>query len=514
MFASRVVATSQPLAAQAGLDAMRRGGNAVDSALAAAITLTVVEPTSNGIGGDAFAMVWDGETLHGYNGSGRSPAALSREHIAGMDAVPATGWLPVTTPGAVETWAALSARFGKLPFAELFTAAVRYAEHGYAVGPVTAAAWARAVQHFSGPGFEQFRDTFTDRGRAPIASERIHLPDHAATLRAIAASDGEAFYRGGLADRIADAAAAQGGVLSRGDLATHTGGWVEPIRVRYGDLEVAELPPNGQGLAALVALGVLDRLDLGQHPVDSVDSVHLQVEAMKRGFAELTTHVADPDAMRIDPKQLIAPEALNTHAASIALDRVTNPTSCIPTDHGTVYLTAADDDGMMVSFIQSNYMGFGSGVVVPGTGIAMQNRGAGFTLQPGHPNEVAGGKRPLHTIIPAMVLRGGKPVLSFGVMGGHMQPQGHVQMVTRLFTYGQAPQQASDAPRWYVDERWRVHLEPGWPAATADTLRERGHEVVVEKDSHLFGGAQLILATPSGYCAASDHRKEGQAVGD
>jgi gamma-glutamyltranspeptidase/glutathione hydrolase len=514
VYAQRVVATSQPLAAQAGLSAMQRGGNAVDAALTAAITLTVVEPTSNGIGGDAFALVWDGEQLHGYNGSGRSPAALTRDRFAAMDRMPTTGWLPVTVPGAVASWAALSSRFGSLPFEALFEPAIRYASAGYAVGPVTAAAWARAADKFRGAGFEAFTKTFTRDGRAPAAGERVCLPDHAATLAEIAATRGDSFYRGPLGGRIADAAARQGGLLTRDDLATHAGRWIEPLRVRYGDIEVAELPPNGQGVAALVALGVLDRLKLGRFPVDSPDAVHLQVEAMKRGFAELTTHAADPETMSVDPARLIAPEALDAHAEAISLDRATHPVSCVRPDHGTVYLTAADDAGMMVSFIQSNYMGFGSGVVVPGTGIALQNRGAGFTLEPDHPNTVAGGKRPLHTIIPAMALRDGRPALSFGVMGGHMQPQGHVQMVTRLFTYGQGPQQASDAPRWYVDERWRVHLEPGWPATMADALRQRGHTVVLERDGLLFGGAQLIQAKPFGYVAGSDHRKEGLAAGD
>ncbi|MFI4862104.1 MAG: gamma-glutamyltransferase family protein [Phycisphaerales bacterium JB063] len=514
LYARRVVATSQPLAAQAGLDAMQRGGNAVDAALAAAITLTVVEPTSNGIGGDAFAMVWDGDTLHGYNGSGKSPAALTREHLAGRDAMPTTGWLPVTTPGAVDTWVKLSERLGRLPFADLFSAGIWYAKKGYAVGPVTASAWARAASRYRGPDFAAFATTFTDQGRAPFPGEQVRLPDHKDTLREIAETRGESFYRGELAGRIADAAAMKGGLLSRDDLAEHAGEWVEPMRLRYGSVEVAELPPNGQGAAALVALGVLDRLDLKQYPVDSADSVHLQVEAMKAGFAELTTHAADTCAMRIDPAQLITPATLDQHAAAIAIDRVNKPTSCVIPDQGTVYLSAADEEGMMVSFIQSNYMGFGSGVVVPGTGIAIQNRGAGFSLQVGHPNEVAGGKRPMHTIIPAFVLREGKPVLSFGVMGGHMQPQGHVQMVTRIFDYGQDPQQASDAPRWYVDEEWRIHLEPGWPPAIAESLSQRGHEVVCEKDAQLFGGAQLIRKTGSGYCAASDHRKEGLAAGD
>ncbi|XAL99076.1 gamma-glutamyltransferase family protein [Phycisphaeraceae bacterium D3-23] len=514
VYARRVVATSQPLAAQAGLDAMRRGGNALDAALAAAITLTVVEPTSNGIGGDAFALVWDGGQLHGFNGSGKSPAALSRDHVAGRDAMPTTGWLPVTTPGAVDAWVKLSERFGRLPFADLFTAAIRYAKKGYAVGPITASAWARAAARYRGPDFAAFTATFTDQGRAPAAGEMIRLPDHAATLRDIAMTRGASFYKGELAGRIADAAAMNAGLLSRDDLAEHAGFFVEPIRVAYGGVEVAELPPNGQGVAALVALGVLDRLNLKQYPVDSADSVHLQVEAMKAGFAELTAHAADPSAMRINPKQLIATAALDSHADAITPDRVNKPASCIAPDHGTVYLTAADDDGMMVSFIQSNYMGFGSGVVVPGTGIAMQNRGAGFTLEQGHPNEVAGGKRPLHTIIPAFVLQDGQPLLSFGVMGGHMQPQGHVQMVTRLLDYGQGPQQASDAPRWYVDEEWRIHLEPGWPPDVGASLQARGHDVVIEKDAHLFGGAQLIRKTASGYCAASDHRKEGLAAGE
>lgn len=511
VLARNVVATSQPLAAQAGLRMLLKGGNAADAALAAAITLTVVEPTGNGIGSDAFAIIWDGEKLRGLNSSGRSPRAWTRRRFVGLKSMPTYGWDTITVPGAVQAWVTLSKQLGRLPFADLFEPAIAYAEHGYPVSPVTARRWQDAQAHY--PKFAEINRTFFPGGRAPRPGEAFRCPQQAATLAAIADSHGETFYRGRLAEAISACAAAEGGAMTLTDLETHRADWVEPVSVDYRGARLHEIPPNGQGIAALIALGVLHHLELRRFPVDSADSIHLQVEAMKSAFAEVFRHVADGEHMRVKPADLLRAELLAAKAAEIRMDRAGRPLAGVPAGGGTVYLTAADASGMMVSFIQSNYLGFGSGVVIPGTGIAMQNRGCAFVLEEGHPNCVAGGKRPFHTIIPGFVTRDGKPLMSFGVMGAHMQPQGHVQMMVRMFDYGQNPQTACDAPRWHVAPDASIALEPGFPSGVIDDLKQRGHRVTTEAPTSLFGGGQLIYRLKDGYVAASDPRKDGQAVG-
>ena len=511
VMADNVVATSQPLAAQAGLRMLLKGGNAVDAALAAAIALTVVEPTSNGIGSDAFAIVWDGKRLRGLNASGRSPRAWTPDRFSDHDQMPELGWGAVTVPGAVDAWATLSAEFGRLPFADLFAPAIHYARDGYVVSPITAARWAVTPQRFK--DFPEFAAAFLPGGRAPAAGEKFCCPAQADTLTEIALSRGESFYRGQLAGRILAHAKATGGLLREVDLAEHHSDWVDTLAQEYRGVHLHEIPPNGQGLATLIALGVLRHHDLRNYPVDSVDSVHLQIEAMKIALAEAQRHFADAAHMQVDLASFQEESFLEARAKEIRLDRAAFPVSALPVDRGTVYLCTADAGGMMVSLIQSNYMGFGSGIVVPETGISLQNRGHGFSLTPGHPNQVAGGKRPFHTIIPGFVLREGAPLMSFGVMGGHMQAQGHLQMMIRIFDYGQNPQSASDAKRWHICEDFRIALERGFDPAVADELRRRGHQVVPDAPEPLFGGAQLIYKLPVGYCAASDHRKDGQAVG-
>lgn len=511
LFARNVVATSQPLAAQAGLAMMREGGNAVDAALATAIALTVVEPTSNGIGGDAFAMVWEDGRLQGYNGSGRAPAAWNPERFAGAARMPETGWDAVTVPGAVQAWVDLSERFGRLPFAQLFEPAIRYALEGFPVSAITAASWARAAQRFS--GFPDFIAAFLPTGRAPVPGERFRCPDQASTLRRVAESRGEAFYRGEVAGRIVAAARADGAALVAADLAGHQGAWVEPLAQDYHGVRAHVLPPNGQGIATLIALGVLRRLDPQRHSVDSAEAVHLQVEAMRAALGLLHAHVADPDFMALPPEQLLDEGFLDELAADVDRERAGSGMPAGNLRGGTVYLSAADASGLMVSFIQSNYMGFGSGLVVPGTGIALQNRGAGFSLEPGHPNRVAGGKRPLHTIMPGFLSSEGKALLSFGVMGGAFQPQGQLQMILRLVDYGQNPQTASDAPRWQLLADGSLALETGFDARVAAALAAKGHPVHADRLPREFGGAQAALRLKDGYCAASDHRKDGQAVG-
>ena len=506
--AEHMVATSQPLAVQAGLDAMRRGGNAVDAALTTAITLTVVEPNNNGLGSDAFAIVWDGSELIGLNASGRSPRTWTQERFAHHDEMPMLGWDAVTVPGAVSAWMMLSQRYGRLPFADLFDAAIGYARDGFLVGPKSAIYWRLAEQRFA--EFEAFAEHFLP---APPAGTRFHRPELATTLETIANSDGQDFYHGTLAERIAQAAASAGGGLTTSDLAEHRADWVSPIAQAYRGVALHEIPPNGQGLAALIALGILNHL--APPEFESADGVHVQLEIMKVATRAAVDHFADPEAMRVSVDELLDPESLSTIARGIGKDAAPLPPASLPTGQDTVYLCAADSEGMMVSFIQSNYMGFGSGIVIPGTGISMQNRGTGFSLDPAHPNCVGPAKRPFHTIIPGFVTEAGVPRLSFGVMGGHIQHQGHFQMVQRIFDHGQNPQAASDAPRWYLDTDYSVLLEHGFSTSVADELARRGHRVSFHDGEHLFGGAQLIYRDDDagGYVAGSDHRKEGLAAG-
>ncbi len=511
VMARNVVATSQPLASQAGLQMLANGGNAVDAALAAAITLTVVEPTSNGLGSDAFALVWDGENLHGLNGSGRSPGAWTPKRFAGFKQMPALGWDAVTVPGAVGAWVQLSRKFGSLPFEKLFDPAIEYAENGYIVSPITADRWSATPELYR--EFSEFRKTFLLKGRAPGPGERFCCPDQAASLRSIAASHGESFYRGELAHKIVDCSQTAGGAMTLEDLAEHQSQWVKPISIQYREVRLHEIPPNGQGLAALIALGILREFDMHRYPVDSADSLHLQIEAMKVALAEAYQHIADSNSMQITPDKLLADDFLKRRAMEIRMDRASRPAAAVTADRGTVYLAAADEMGMMVSFIQSNYLGFGSGIVIPGTGISMQNRGHGFVLAPDHPNGVGDHKRPFHTIIPGFVTKDRQALMSFGVMGASMQAQGHVQMMVRIFDYGQNPQAASDAPRWHVDENFEVAIETGFTPDTIAALKARGQVIVEDAPTHVFGGAQLIYRLDNGYCAASDHRKDGAAVG-
>ena len=504
--ARNVVATSQPLATAAGLHALRQGGNAVDAVLAAAITLTVVEPNNNGVGSDAFAILWDGYTLHGLNASGRSPSAWTPEYFKGHSRMPDLGWDTVTVPGAVSAWAALSERFGKLAFDRLFDDAISYAEGGFQVGPLTAGFWQAATSTFA--NFPEWQNHFTP---APAPGTAFRRPDLAGTLRMIADSNGESFYRGELASRIDTASRTAGGALRKHDLESHVADWVTPSAIDYRSRVLHEIPPNGQGLAAQIALGILRHLEPAT--VDSAAWVHQQVEAMKLAIHAAFAHFADPRFMRLSVEELLAPDSLELAARQITDRASPLPPVLLPISHDTVYLTAADASGMMISYIQSNYQGFGSGIVIPGTGISMQNRGRGFVLDPGHPNCVGPAKKPFHTIIPGFVTEQGQPRLSFGVMGGHMQHQGHVQIVTRIFDHLQNPQAASDAPRWHVYEDFGVGLEPGFDAAILDDLKARGHQVRYEKRPWLFGGAQLIYRSNDGYIAGSDHRKEGHAAG-
>ena len=512
VFARNAIATSQPLATQAGIDMLRRGGNAIDAAIATAITLTVVEPAMNGIGSDAFAIVWDGHGLSGINGSGKSPAAWTPDRFKGPN-MPTQGWDSITVPGAVSTWTALSKKFGDLPFEDLFEPAIRYARDGFQVGPKTAPVWSWSVESFA--HFNSFQEHFTSQGRSPNTGEVFKRPDLVETLTDIARTDGESLYRGRLAGAIVGQSQQEGGVMTLDDLANHSVLWTDPIAQPYRNVVLHEIPPNGQGLAAQIALSILEHLDVQSTEPGSADWIHYQVEAMKIAIRAAFDHFADPAAMVIPPSELLEPGSIARAANAISANATSQfPPVALPVSEDTVYLTTADADGRMVSMIQSNYRGFGSGIVIEGTGISMQNRGSGFVLTPGHPNIVAGGKRPFHTIIPGFVTRAdGNPAMAFGVMGGHMQHQGHVQMVTRIFDHRENPQAASDAPRWHVSPDYRLALETGTPPGTVKALQERGHEALLVEDEGLFGGAQLICCLEDGYCAASDHRKEGTAAG-
>ena len=513
--ADNLVASSQPLATQAGLSMLARGGNAVDAALATAITLTLVEPSGNGIGSDAFCILWDGKELHGLNASGRSPKGWTPERFADAETIPFRGWESVTVPGAVSAWVALSERFGKLPFETLFEPAVRYAESGFPVSPVISRLWGIAAEQLGDqPGFAQ---AFLPEGRAPIAGEYFHSPGHARTLRLIAETKGKAFYEGEIAEEIEAFAKEHDAALTVEDMAAHRADWCGTIARSFDDVTLHEIPPNGQGIAALMALGMLSQTNIRDLDADDPMAMHLQIEAMKLALRDAESYVADLDYMkRVTVDDLLDDGYLATRAKEINLETATNFGAGAPKNGGTVYLTAADASGMMVSFIQSNYAGFGSGVVVPGTGVALQNRGAGFSLDPDHQNYVAPNKRPFHTIIPAFLMKGDAPLMSFGVMGGPMQAQGHLQMVLRTQLFGQDPQMAVDAPRWRVTEELGVACETTMPAETVEKLESMGHEITLEAPDNAFGfgGAQLIHRLPErGYVAGSDPRKDGAAMG-
>ncbi len=507
-----VVAASQPLASQAGLRMLLQGGNAIDAAIATAMALTVLEPTGNGLGSDAFAIVWDGEELHGLNSSGRSPAAWTKDRFAGCASMPERGWETVTVPGAVAAWVELARRFGTLPLTVLAGPAISYARHGFLVSPKIAALWElESFLHKGQPGFAQH---FMPGGRAPRAGEVFKCPAIADSLEVIAATNGEAFYRGSLAEGLAAFAKDHGAALSAGDLAEHSADWVTPLASPFQGHQVHEIPPNGQGIATLMALGMIGELDDRGGGPDDPETLHIAIEAMKLAFADVTRYVSDPASMRIPPEALLDPSYLAGRAKLIDRKSAGSPVFGAPKPGGTVYLAAADEGGRMISYIQSNYMAFGSGVVAPG-GISLQNRGAGFVLEEGHANQVGPRKRPFHTIIPGFVTEAsGAPAMAFGVMGGLMQAQGHLQMALRVLRYHQNPQAAADAPRWRVLSGRKVAVEPTMDAKAIEALRARGHDIQVSGPGSgvSFGGAQLIWRVEDGYVAGSDPRKDGQAV--
>ena len=527
VFARNIVATSQPLAAQAGLRILQNGGNAVDAAIAAAAVITMTEPCSNGLGSDNFAIVWDpeGRRLHGLNSSGTAPAAWTRDYFerkyGGQAKIPLRGWDSVSVPGAVAGWSMLHGRFGKRTFADVLAPAIEYAERGFAVSPTVRDKWVRATPLLRNlPGFAEH---FLPKARAPEVGEHFVLAGAARTLKLVADTRGEAFYRGEIAAAIERHAQSTGGAITAADLAGYWDfvqkhGWAGTISTPFHGYDVHEIPPNGQGIAALACLGMLRHTALADYVVDSADWHHVQIEAMKLAFADTYAYVADPRSMTVTPAEMLNDGYLARRARAIDMQCATPPAAGKPPLGGTVYLSTADASGMIVSFIQSNYMGFGSGVVVPGYGISLQNRGAGFSLDRASPNCVAPGKRPFHTIIPAFLMKNGEPQMSFGVMGGNIQPQAHVQTLVRMLINAQQPQAACDAPRWKVMSGLDLEIESTLPREVSDELAARGHRITRADDSYMdFGAGQFIwrLGDPAveGYVAASDARRDGLVAG-
>lgn len=494
-----MVATSHPLAAMAGLDMLKKGGNAVDAALAAAACLTVCEPTASGIGGDLFAIVSFQGELYGLNASGPAPENISLERLKkeGYSEIPRYGLVPVNVPGAPAGWAALSKRFGRLPMTEVFVPAVKYGAEGFPVSPLLSRGWQRAYQVYStlkGDEYKAWFATFAPQGRAPLPGELMRLPDHAATLAAIAETGADVFYHGELGEKIDAFFRQYGGYLRGEDLSRYQVEWVDPICTEYRGHEVWELPPNGQGIVALMALNILKGYDFTEK--DAALTYHRQIEALKLAFEDAQRYVTDPGKMQVAVEDLLS-EGWAAEKRKRIGERALEPLPSEERDGGTVYLAAADGEGNMISLIQSNYNGFGSGVVVPGTGIALHNRGHNFSFVSEHHNCLEPNKRPYHTIIPGFLTKNRRAIGPFGVMGGFMQPQGHVQVIMNLLDFGHNPQAALDAPRWQWMRGKIVNVENTLPAGIINGLVERGHEVTVTKDNVGYGRGQIVFRAAS-----------------
>lgn len=494
-----MVATSQPLAAQAGLDILKQGGNAIDAAIATAACLTVVEPTSNGIGGDAFALIWTDGKLHGLNSSGQAPQAISIEALkqAGIEEIPKFGFIPVTVPGVPGAWAECNRKFGKLPLSQVLKPAIDYARNGYPLSPTLAKYWHSAFRAYSqnlqGDEFQHWFETFAPMGRAPLAGEIWKSEDHARTLEEIGGTNADSFYRGPIAEKIDQFSRQFNGYIRAEDLAEFEPEWVDPISVNYRGYDIWEIPPNGQGIVALMALNILKRYEFPARDLDM--TYHRQIEALKLAFADGHKYITDSRNMKLSVDQLLSEQYAQGRKGLIG-ETALQPEPGTPSSGGTVYLATADGEGNMVSFIQSNYMGFGSGLVVPGTGIALQNRGHNFSMNPDHDNALAPGKRTYHTIIPGFMTKGTQAVGPFGVMGGFMQPQGHLQVVMNTVDFNLNPQAALDAPRWQWMQDKTILVEHNFPQAIAAQLARRGHNIQVALDSGSFGRGQIIWRNP------------------
>ena len=534
-----MVCTSVPAATQVGLDILQRGGSAVDAAIAANATLGLMEPVSNGVGGDLFAIVYSAKEnkLYGLNGSGRSPRGLSYEQMKAelakleREFIPPTGMLPISVPGTVDAWAELHQKFGKLSLGEDLAGAIRYAEEGFPVTQLIAFYWGKSVPIYKGlPG--AFLETYTldGKGRAPNEGDIFKNPALAHTLRLIGEKGREVFYKGEIADQIDAFMRANGGFLRKTDFEQHTSSWVEPVSTNYRGYDVFELPPNGQGIATLEMLNLLEGYDLKKWGFNSPETLHAMVEAKKLAFADRAKYYADPEFAKIPLAGLISKSYANQRRRLIDPEHAAKsvaPGNPSLGQSDTIYLCTADDEGNMVSLIQSNFRGMGSGIVVPGLGFMFQDRGELFSMEPGHANVYAPGKRPFHTIIPGFVMKDKKPWLAFGVMGGDMQPQGHVQVLTNMIDFGMNLQEAGDAARWQHEgdneptgEKMTpgggyVEVESAVPYETVRALKMKGHDV--RYDVGGYGGYQAIKLEQHGgqriYVGASESRKDGQAAG-
>lgn len=512
-----IVASSHVLASQAGLDMLRSGGSAMDAAVATAATLGVVEPMMTGLGGDVFFLYYEAKTgrVYGLNGSGRSPEGLSRDHFRAKDTeeIDANSWEAVTVPGAVDAWAEALDRFGTKSMAEVLAPAIRYAEEGFPVTEIVGRVWKLAEKALLKDPWA--KRTYLVDGRAPAPGSVFKSPTLAKSLRQIASGGRDAFYRGPIAKEIVRYAQESGGFMTMEDLEAHSSTWVEPIGVNYRGYDVYQIPPNGQGIGVLLGLNILEGFDIRSTKHNSPEYLHLLIEAKKVAYADLYTYVADPQKSKVPVEGLLSKEYAAQRRDLIDPARAAPSVEAgLPTGSDTVYLTAIDEEGNAASFINSIFHAFGSKIVGGGTGILLQNRGACFMLEPGHLNEYSPNKRPFHTIIPGMVLKGGELYLSYGLMGGPMQPQGHVQFLLGHLDFGLTIQEAIDVPRFNHTFGLEVLLEHGMPRETMDALREMGHEVV-PRGGEFFGGAQAILVNPDTgtFFGASDPRKDGAALG-
>jgi gamma-glutamyltranspeptidase/glutathione hydrolase len=522
--AGGIVASSQPLASQAGLDAMKKGGNAMDAAVACAAALTVLEPCSNGLGGDAFSIIWSAKEgrLRGLNASGPAPALLTEENVraAGWDSIPAYGLIPITVPGIPSAWAAMIEGYGNLPLSDVLEDAARIAGEGFPVTPITAFQWARAKEFYleaqkteaergkSPAIYDPWFSYYAPGGQTPRPAGIRRFPALAAALREIGRTGAESFYRGAIAEDIDRFMKEQGGFLRGGDLASFHPEWVDPISVNYRGYDIWEIPPNGQGLVALMALNILENFSFPQGK-DHPETCHKQIEALKLAFADGHRYIGDPRYVETDLKTLLSKEYAEKRSTLIG-EEALEPAPGSLEKSGTVYLCAADREGNMVSWIQSNYRGFGSGVVLPSRGISFQDRGYGFTLDRESVKYVEPGKRPFHTIIPGFITKDGKPLGPFGIMGGPMQPQAHFQVVSNLVDFDLNPQAALDAPRWQWDEGKKILLEPDFPSPLAEALLLKGHHIEYETTPMGFGRGQVILRDQAGvYAAGTEKRADG-----
>lgn len=509
------VATSNPLASQAGLEILKKGGNAVDAAVATAICLAVVEPTSNGIGGDNFALIWKNGKLHGMNSSGYSPYGISAEKVRSVygSEIPRFGWEAVTLPGAPMGWAKITEKFGTLPLREIAKPAIDYARNGFPVQPTVSENWKRAFEIYrqvlKDDKYENWFDTFTFNGRPPEPGDMVSLKDHADTIEKIAESNAKSFYGGEIAERILGFSSRTGGYFSEEDFDSYGTDFVEPVGKEYRGYEIWEIPPNGQGIITLEALAILSGFEITRR---DADFFHKQIESLKLAFEDGKEFITQSGKMPFSYDKLIEDGYVSRRRREIS-DKAIIPKAGNPTSSGTVYLAAADREGNMVSFIQSNYMGFGSGLVVPGTGIALQNRGHGFSLEEKHVNRLEPHKRPYHTIIPGFITKNGEAVGPFGVMGGFMQPQGHLQVISNMVDFHHNPQAALDAPRWQWTGGRNVLVEKDFEGNVALELQRKGHNVSVEINSGSFGRGQIIIKDKNGcYVCGTEKRTDGMVA--